>query len=189
MSDLTQSISEALDIADQRHWTKNPPRSHTDRLDYLIAQLGTRQAAARLQLQEPLVGAGPSSLTDETCKAIDREVRRIWQLTERQALHGTLVRNNAQVIARFRARFGFSAARGSSNDSRLRFLAPRLLPQHAADPSPPATATLGKPNYAASSATPSAPPTSSAASALTRPRPPRPSPTSTSSNSATDSPT
>ncbi|MCX5589619.1 telomere-protecting terminal protein Tpg [Streptomyces erythrochromogenes] len=133
MSVLTQSISEALDIADQRHWTRTPLRSHTDRLDYLIAQLGTRQTAARLQLQDPIVSAGPSSLTDETCQAIDREVRRIWQLTERQALHGTLVRNNAQVIVRFRARFGFSAARGSSNDSRLRFLAPQLLPQHAAD--------------------------------------------------------
>ncbi|WP_051837996.1 telomere-protecting terminal protein Tpg [Streptomyces sp. NRRL F-2580] len=133
MSVLTQSIGEALDIADQRHWTKNPPRSHTDRLDYLTAQLGTHQVAARLQLQEPFAGAGPSSLTDETCRVIDREVRRIWQFTERQALHDTLVRNNAQIIVRFRARFGFSAARGSSNDRRLRFLAPQLLPQHAAD--------------------------------------------------------
>ncbi|MEU1693334.1 hypothetical protein ABZ590_18110 [Streptomyces hirsutus] len=134
MSILTQSISEALDIADERHWTKKPPRSHTDRLRYLTAQLGTHQTAACLQLPVHTISDGePASLTDGARQAIDREVRRIWQFTERQTLHDTLVRNNAQVIVRFRARFGFSTARGSSNDRRLRFVAPQLLAQHTAD--------------------------------------------------------
>ncbi|GLV79385.1 MULTISPECIES: telomere-protecting terminal protein Tpg [Streptomyces] len=134
MNVLTQSVSEALDIADQRHWTKAPPRSHTNRLRYLATRLGTSNAADRLHLSPGDVrNVGHINFTNDLRSAIDREVRRIWQFTERQQLHETLVRDNGQVIVRFRARFGFSAARGSSNDSRLRFLAPQLLPQHTAE--------------------------------------------------------
>ncbi|WP_438493568.1 telomere-protecting terminal protein Tpg [Streptomyces asiaticus] len=134
MNVLTQSVSEALDIADQRHWTKTPPRAHTGRLRYLATCLGADEAAGRLHLSSADVrNLGHISLSDGQRSAIDREIRRIWQFTERQHLHETLVRNNGQVIVRFRARFGFSAARGSSNDSRLRFLAPQLLPQHTAE--------------------------------------------------------
>ncbi len=126
----TQSVSEALDIADQRHWTKPPPRTYAARLGYLTSQLGTAQTAQRLHLepQDTLTG-----FTHDLHARIDREVRRIWQFQERQNLHETLVAKRAHIVVRFRARFGFSAARGSSDDSRLRFLAPQLLPEHAAE--------------------------------------------------------
>ncbi|MGW2785950.1 telomere-protecting terminal protein Tpg [Streptomyces populi] len=131
MNTPTQSVSEALDIADQRHWTKKPPRLHSDRLRYLLRQLGPHETAGRLGLPPHNLETTP--ITDGLRLAIDREVRRIWQITERQQVHGDLVRDNAQIVVRFRARFGFSAARGSSNDSRLRFLAPQLLPSHTAE--------------------------------------------------------
>lgn len=130
----TQSVSEALDIADQRHWTKTPPRTYAARLNYLTSQLGTAQTAQRLHLapQDTLTGQR-TGFTHDLHVRIDREVRRIWQFQERQNLHETLVANRAHIVVRFRARFGFSAARGSSGDSRLRFLAPQLLPEHAAE--------------------------------------------------------
>ncbi|MEV7243099.1 hypothetical protein AB0N92_17885 [Streptomyces sp. NPDC093248] len=129
---LTRSVSEALDIADQRHWTKKPPRLHADRLRYLLNQLGTHETTERLGLP-PHHPETHITITDDLRPVIDREVRRIWQITERQNFHGALVRDNAQIIVRFRARFAFSAARGSSNDSRLRFLAPQLLPPYTGE--------------------------------------------------------
>ncbi|MFF9795357.1 telomere-protecting terminal protein Tpg [Streptomyces bacillaris] len=130
------TVQEALDRADARHWTRNPPRSPQARLNYLLCHHGHDLAvlAAHLDttphalnaLQEPQASADQDSLL----RAVEREVIRLWQPRIRRRAHRAILHNNGQMMVSFRAWLGFTAAAGSSDDPRLRTLTLSLDAPH-----------------------------------------------------------
>lgn len=122
------TVTEALDRADQRHWTRQPPRSDRARLGHLLrhepggvqtlsARLGTTlDALARITAGTRLPADDPLHRT------LEREVLHGWQPRIRRTAHEAILRNQGQVSVSFRARFGFTATRGSTDDPRLRYL-------------------------------------------------------------------
>ncbi|MFD5618465.1 telomere-protecting terminal protein Tpg [Streptomyces yangpuensis] len=122
------TVQEALDRADSRHWTRNPPRSPRARLTYLLrhhrgdwtalaAHLGTTPAHLAA-----LTSAPPRAANEPLYDAIETAVVRLWQPRIRRKAHHTILRNNGHVMVSVRAWLGFTAAGGSSDDPRLRML-------------------------------------------------------------------
>ncbi|MFJ4732540.1 telomere-protecting terminal protein Tpg [Streptomyces sp. NPDC088770] len=130
------TVTEALDRADSRHWTRNPPRSTRARLTYLLKQTrhDTAALADRLQANparlNALLTAAPTPKDDPLPQAVEREVIRLWQPRVRRRAHDTIVANDGQMMLSFRAWLGFTAAAGSSDDPRLRFLTLSLKPPY-----------------------------------------------------------
>lgn len=127
-----RTVTEALDRADQRHWTRRPPRADRARLNYLIRlgpggvqELATRLRAAPDVLARLAAGDGPPA-DDLLSRELEREVLHRWQPRIRRRAHEAILDNQGQMSVSFRARFGFTAARGSTDDPRLRFLTLRL---------------------------------------------------------------
>ncbi|MFC9462225.1 telomere-protecting terminal protein Tpg [Streptomyces sp. NPDC056983] len=122
------TVQEALDRADSRHWTRNPPRSLQARLGYLLKQHhGDTVALANLLSLTPteldaLRTAKQTPAEHPVHQAAEREVVRAWQPQVRRRAHATIVANGGQMMVSFRARFGFAATAGSSDDPRLRYL-------------------------------------------------------------------
>ena len=133
----TDSVKEALDLADAQHWTRQPPRSDRARLRFLLRHQDIRALAARLrcgQARLTEVLAGASLVPDDPLRRrIYWEVIRLWQPRVRRRVHDAVSagKGNGMVVC-FRARFGFAAAVGSSDDPRLRLLTLRLANEHAA---------------------------------------------------------
>ncbi|MET8405896.1 XRE family transcriptional regulator [Streptomyces sp900116325] len=124
------TVEEALDRADARHWTQRPPRSHRARMKYLLQQIkGDHQALAALlaipahNIHDALAGG---TLTDTQAADAEREVLRRWQPQVRRRAHRTIVDNDGLMTVSFRAWFGFTAAVGTTDDPRLRFLTTSL---------------------------------------------------------------
>ncbi|WP_069885798.1 telomere-protecting terminal protein Tpg [Streptomyces luteocolor] len=122
------TVQEALDRADSRHWTRNPPRSLRARLGYLIKQYGgdTVALAHRLSVTptelDALRTAKQTPAEYPVHHTVEREIVRLWQPYVRRRAHATIIANGGQMMVSFRARFGFVAAAGSSDDPRLRYL-------------------------------------------------------------------
>ncbi|MEU9523269.1 hypothetical protein [Streptomyces sp. NPDC048224] len=122
------TVQEALDRADARHWTRNPPRSPRARLAFLLRQAGCDQTALAARLGVPvrdldsLRTVRRPSEEDPVQQAVERDIIRLWQPRIRRRAHTTILHNNGQMMVSFRAWLGFTAAAGSSDDPRLRFL-------------------------------------------------------------------
>jgi len=126
------TVGEAIDRADARHWTRQPPRSDRARMKYLLQQtrgdhhvLAARLGTAPDTVLCVLAGHPPAdgALRD----TIESEVLRLWQPRVRRRAHATIVENGGQMTVSFRAWFGFTAAAGTTDDPRLRFLTLSLL--------------------------------------------------------------
>ncbi|MFE5729965.1 telomere-protecting terminal protein Tpg [Streptomyces sp. NPDC056528] len=134
------TVQEALDRADARHWTRNPPRSPRARVAFLLSKNGHDHTAlaARLRTTPQTLesfGGPPNSQGGEhehsaLQQAVEREVIRLWQPRIRRRAHATILHNNGQMMISFRAWLGFTAAAGSSDDPRLRTLALSLHAPH-----------------------------------------------------------
>ncbi|MFH9229017.1 telomere-protecting terminal protein Tpg [Streptomyces lydicus] len=122
------TVEEALDRADSRHWTRPAPRSTRARLHFLArrkdgglpalaAQLGTTECPLH-----QLVAGRRLSPDDPLHQALEREVIRLWQPRVRRQAHRTILDNGGMMTVSFRAWFGFTSAAGSTDDPRLRFL-------------------------------------------------------------------
>jgi hypothetical protein len=122
------TVQEALDRADSRHWTRMPPRSTRARLTYLLKQHqhDTVTLAHRLQADSAdltaLRDTGQIAADHPLHQAVEREVVRLWQPRVRRRAHAAILANGGQMMLSFRAWLGFTAAAGSSDDPRLRFL-------------------------------------------------------------------
>jgi len=122
------TVQEALDRADARHWTRNPPRSPRARLAFLLRQAGGDQTALATRLDVPvrdldsLRTVRRPSEEDPVQQAVERDIIRLWQPRVRHRAHTTILHNNGQMMVSFRAWLGFTATAGSSDDPRLRFL-------------------------------------------------------------------
>ncbi|MFK4189203.1 telomere-protecting terminal protein Tpg [Streptomyces sparsogenes] len=125
-----ESITDALDRADMDLWTRQPPRSDSARLRFLLSRHANHHTlAARLrispaELQAALRGrrGAPS---EQLHYAITREVARLWQPLIRRWAHHSLAERGGMMV-HFRGWFGFTGAAGSSDDGRFRLLTEQL---------------------------------------------------------------
>ncbi|MCZ4120245.1 telomere-protecting terminal protein Tpg [Streptomyces sp. H39-S7] len=129
------TVEEALDRADSRHWTRPAPRSARSQLRFLLKHHATAEAlAARLSvsatvLQEVLASHRPQT-DDPLHRALERETIRCWQPRVRHSAHRTILDQGGLMTVSFRAWFGFTSAAGSTDDPRLRFLTLSLREPH-----------------------------------------------------------
>lgn len=122
------TVLEALDRADSRHWTRTPPLSARARLAYLLKHHRHDTAALTHRLEaspadlDALRTAGQMPQDHPLHQAVEREVIRLWQPRVRRRAHDAILANGGQMMLSFRAWLGFTAGSGSSDDPRLRFL-------------------------------------------------------------------
>ncbi|MFE2159934.1 telomere-protecting terminal protein Tpg [Streptomyces lydicus] len=130
------TVQEALDRADARHWTRNPPRSPRARLAFLLRKNGGDRALLATRLQttpqalKTFIRQSGDAENSPLQQAVEREVIRLWQPRIRRRAHATILHNNGQMMVSFRAWLGFTAAAGSSDDPRLRTLTLSLHSSH-----------------------------------------------------------
>ncbi|MFI0941361.1 telomere-protecting terminal protein Tpg [Streptomyces sp. NPDC021020] len=130
-------VDDALRRAAANTATRPIPRSAQARMRFLVrAEKGsTRAAAARLGVTQRTVERYLKGTLRrpraELAARLEREVRRDWQprvraRAKKQAASAT------GIVIETRARFGFTAAPGSTDDSRVRRITQHLPPVYAA---------------------------------------------------------
>ncbi|MFJ3311151.1 telomere-protecting terminal protein Tpg [Streptomyces sp. NPDC086549] len=129
-------IGDSLDEADAEHFTRPVPKSAQAQMRFLVRQLkGTRAVAELLGISQRTVeryikGQLKHPRRDLAAR-LHREVRHRWQPRVRAR-----ARQRAATIAGIftstRARFGFTAAPGTSDDPRVRYINQALPPEYAA---------------------------------------------------------
>ncbi|MDW6066045.1 XRE family transcriptional regulator [Streptomyces sp. FXJ1.4098] len=131
------TVGEGLDKAVQGAFTRPIPKSAGAQMRYLVKQLkGTRAVAQLLGITqrtvERYVKDQIKKPRKDLAKRIEHEVKKRWQPQIRAKAKQTAATTTGIVID-VRARFGFTAAPGTTDDARLRHLPTLALPpQHAA---------------------------------------------------------
>lgn len=129
-------ISESLTRADAQHFTRPIPRSAGAQMRFLVRQLkSTRAAAAVLGISQRTVERYVRDQIRQPKPALagrlEAEVRRRWQPLVRRRARARAAATTGLVIET-RARFGFTAAPGSTDDGRMRRITQHLPPEYAA---------------------------------------------------------
>ncbi|MFF8830908.1 telomere-protecting terminal protein Tpg [Streptomyces sp. NPDC015131] len=128
-------IDEALERADHEGFTRNPPRSIQARVTFLLKQLKSAKAVA----QE--IGVTADSVNryrrgarknppKEVADRIDAAVRARWQPRVRRRRREQAAATTG-ITVETRARFGYTAPVGSTDDGRVRRLTVHLPPAYA----------------------------------------------------------
>ncbi|WP_030343527.1 telomere-protecting terminal protein Tpg [Streptomyces sp. NRRL S-1022] len=131
------TIGEGLDKAVQGAFTRPAPKSAGAQMRYLVRQhqrstrrvaelLGISQRTVERYLKNQIKKPRP-----ELAERLEREVRARWQPQVRARARQAAATTTGIMIDT-RARFGFTAAPGSTDDARLRHLTLALPPHHAA---------------------------------------------------------
>jgi transcriptional regulator with XRE-family HTH domain len=130
-------IGDSLERAAENTATRPIPKSAGAQMRFLVKQAkgSTRAAAERLGVSQRTVeryvkGTFRRPRKDLAAR-LEREVRRDWQPRVRQRARQQAARTGGIVIET-RARFGFTAAPGSTDDGRMRRLTQHLPPAYAA---------------------------------------------------------
>lgn len=127
-------IEDAIERADREAFTREPPKTLTARINYLLKQLGTAKAvAAELGITADSVnryrrGARKHPPKDIASK-IDNAVRSRWQPQVRKRRRKQAAATGITVETR--ARFGYTAPIGTTDDGRFRRLTVRLPAAYA----------------------------------------------------------
>ncbi|MFF4448294.1 telomere-protecting terminal protein Tpg [Streptomyces sp. NPDC001502] len=128
-------IEDAIERADRESFTREPPKTLKGRINFLMSKLKTTKAVAQelgvsqRSVERYLTGARktpPKAITDR----IDTAVRARWQPVVRgrrrkQAATAT------GITVETRARFGYTAPVGTTDDGRMRRLTVHLPPAYA----------------------------------------------------------
>ncbi|HSA50542.1 MAG TPA: helix-turn-helix transcriptional regulator [Yinghuangia sp.] len=129
-------IDEALDRAGYEHVTKPPPKTPIARIRLLMrAEKGSTKAVAdrlgvsRRTVERYLAGTRKHP-RKPLAEALDREVRKVWQPRVR-ALARKRAATTGGITVETRARFGYTAPIGTTDDPRMRRLTVHLPPQYA----------------------------------------------------------
>ncbi|WP_371637731.1 XRE family transcriptional regulator [Streptomyces zaomyceticus] len=128
-------IEAALDRAGQEHFTKTPPKTLKGQIGYLMRQLGTARAvAAEIGVTADSVnryrrGARRHARPDVAAR-IDAAVRSRWQPQVRRRRQKQAATTGGITIET-RARFGYTAPVGTSDDGRFRRLTVHLPAAYA----------------------------------------------------------
>jgi transcriptional regulator with XRE-family HTH domain len=129
-------LADSLDKAVQGAFTRPIPKSAGARMRYLVRQLkGTRAVAEALGVSrrtvERYVTGQLKRPRKDLAARMEREVAKRWQPQIRAKAKQQAATTGGLVIDT-RARFGYTAAPGSTDDARLRHLTQALPPQYAA---------------------------------------------------------
>ncbi|MFI5987299.1 telomere-protecting terminal protein Tpg [Streptomyces sp. NPDC051555] len=129
-------VGDSLDRAGEPHFTRPAPKSPGAQMRYLVKQHkgSTKQVAALLGISQRTVERYVKNQIKTPKAALaDRlagEVRRRWQPLVRKRARDKAAKHSGLVIET-RARFGFTAAPGTTDDGRMRRITQHLPPQYA----------------------------------------------------------
>lgn len=128
-------IDDSLTRADEHNFTRPIPKSAGAQMRFLVKQLKTTRETARLlgisqrtverYLKDQIKQPKPALAT-----RLETEVRRRWQPLVRKRARDKAARTTGLVIET-RARFGFTAAPGTTDDGRMRRITQHLPPEYA----------------------------------------------------------
>ncbi|KUO15939.1 telomere-protecting terminal protein Tpg [Streptomyces dysideae] len=129
-------FGDSLDKATTSTFTRHPPKSPQAQMRFLVKSAkGTRAAAQALGISQRTVerylkGQIKQPRPDLAARLAD-EVRRRWQPRVRERAKKQAATTGGIVIET-RARFGFTAAPGTTDDARIRLITQQLPPAYAA---------------------------------------------------------
>ncbi|MCX0241816.1 telomere-protecting terminal protein Tpg [Streptomyces drozdowiczii] len=129
------SLGDSLDRALEKAFTRPAPKSAQAQMKYLVKQLkGTKAAAQALGITqrtvERYVTGKLKRPRQELRGRLEREVKKRWQPQVRAKARKKAATTDGLVVST-RARFGFEAAAGSTDDARIRDITQALPPQFA----------------------------------------------------------
>ncbi|TJZ57419.1 XRE family transcriptional regulator [Streptomyces piniterrae] len=128
-------IDDALERADHEAFTREPPKSTQKRVEFLLHQLKTTRAVADLlsvsqRSVERYLKAQRKTPPKAIADRIETEVRRRWQPRVRQRRRRQAATSTGLTVET-RARFGYTAPIGTTDDPRQRRLTVHLPPEYA----------------------------------------------------------
>ncbi|MFF4013313.1 telomere-protecting terminal protein Tpg [Streptomyces sp. NPDC001717] len=129
-------VGDSLDRAGQAAFTRPIPRSAGAQMRYLVKQhkgstkavaglLGVSQRTVERYVKDQIKKPKP-----DLAARMEAEVRRRWQPMVRKRARDKAATQTGLVIET-RARFGFTAAPGTTDDARMRRITQYLPPQYA----------------------------------------------------------
>ncbi|MDX3383396.1 MULTISPECIES: telomere-protecting terminal protein Tpg [Streptomyces] len=132
---MTDSVGDGLDAALESAFTRRIPQSAQAQMKYLVKQLkGTRAAAEALGISqrtvERYVAGKLKRPRRDLRERMEQEVRKRWQPQVRARAKKKATSTDG-VIVSTRARFGFTAAPGTTDDARTRDITQALPPHWA----------------------------------------------------------
>lgn len=128
-------IEDAIERAEREAFTRQPPKTLKGQIGYLLRQLGSARAVAREigvtadSVNRYRRGARKHPRADVAAK-IDEAVRQRWQPKVRKRRQRQAATTGG-ITVETRARFGYTAPIGTTDDGRLRRLTVHLPPQYA----------------------------------------------------------
>jgi transcriptional regulator with XRE-family HTH domain len=129
-------IADSLEAAEQKAFTRPIPTSPAARMRFLLKKEkgSTKAVAARLGVSQRTVqrylAGRRGHPAPPLAAALEREVRKDWQpLVRKRAREQAATATG--IFVETRARFGFTAAPGSTDDPRLRRITEHLPPDVA----------------------------------------------------------
>lgn len=128
-------IDDAIERADQEAFTRQPPKSLQKRIEYLIKQMKTAKAVAEeLGVTADSVNryrrGARKNPPQAVAARIDAAVRARWQPQVRKRRRKAAATTRG-VTVETRARFGYTAPIGTTDDGRFRRLTVHLPPEYA----------------------------------------------------------
>ncbi|WP_069884265.1 telomere-protecting terminal protein Tpg [Streptomyces luteocolor] len=132
---MTDSLGDGLDRALQGAFTRRIPQSAQAQMKYLVKQLkGTKAVAQALGVSQRTVEryvAGKLKRPRQELRGrMEREVKQRWQPQVRAKARKKASSTDGLVVST-RARFGFTAAPGTTDDARIRDITQALPPEFA----------------------------------------------------------
>ncbi|MGA5521125.1 telomere-protecting terminal protein Tpg [Streptomyces pseudogriseolus] len=129
-------FGDGLEAAVQKAFTRPAPKSAPAQMRYLVKQLkGTRATAQLLRISqrtvERYVRGQIRKPRPDLAGRLEREVKKRWQPRVRAEARQRAATTGGIVIDT-RARMGYTAPIGSTDDARIRHLTVALPPQYAA---------------------------------------------------------
>ncbi|WNO70250.1 telomere-protecting terminal protein Tpg [Streptomyces sp. AM8-1-1] len=130
------TFGDGLEQAVQKAFTRPIPKSAGAQMRYLVKQYkSTKQVAQMLRISqrtvERYVKDQIKKPRKDLAQRMEREVTKRWQPQIRQRAKETAATSEGIVID-FRARLGYTAPIGSTDQDRIRHLTVALPPEHAA---------------------------------------------------------
>ncbi|WP_053748426.1 telomere-protecting terminal protein Tpg [Streptomyces sp. MMG1533] len=128
-------IDDAIERKDREFFTRQPPKTLKGQIGYLIRQMGSAKAVAQEigvtadSVNRYRRGARKHARADVAAK-IDDAVRARWQPQVRKRRRKQAATTGG-ITVETRARFGYTAPVGTTDDGRFRRLTVHLPPEYA----------------------------------------------------------
>ncbi|MFI1607624.1 telomere-protecting terminal protein Tpg [Streptomyces griseofuscus] len=132
---MVDSLGDSLDRALEGAFTRRIPQSAQAQMKYLVKQLkGTKATAQALGISQRTVEryvSGKLKRPRQDLRGrIEREVKKRWQPQVRAKARKKAASTDGLVVST-RARFGFTAEPGTTDDARIRDITQALPPEFA----------------------------------------------------------